>query len=339
MSSMICGLIESGHSSLDKIASKIEGETELTSRIAQAKRWLMSKYTDLDTFYMSHARLTLRGLNKTLPLRFVLDCTDVGNPCTALMISVVYKKRSIPMCWIVKKGKKGHLPTSLHLEALEILSLLVQSARSSDPDSFKQDIVILGDGEFDSPQLQDFCKNNSWFYVVRTAKDTFVTQDNGDEFHIGELSVDLNELHIFLEDVKVFKKDPYGPVNMVVWHDPDYKNPLYLLTNFETALEATKYYKKRFSIETLFGDLKSRGFNVHKSKIEDPARLVNLLIIICLAFMFTFCLVIDHLDPKILARHVRKDRIKDLSHFTIRLRIIQAGFLDEVCFSFQFSKN
>ena len=67
MSSMICGLIESGHSSLDKIASKIEGETELTSRIAQAKRRLMSKYTDLDTFYMPHARLTLRGLKKRCP--------------------------------------------------------------------------------------------------------------------------------------------------------------------------------------------------------------------------------------------------------------------------------
>jgi len=50
-----------------------------------------------------------------------------------------------------------------------------------------------------------------------------------------------------------------------VYWDKKYKNPLYLVTNIETGGEAYDGYRKRFKIETLFSDLKSRGFNVHKS--------------------------------------------------------------------------
>jgi hypothetical protein len=37
-------------------------------------------------------------------------------------------------------------------------------------------------------------------------------------------------------------------------------------------------YRKRFNIETLFSDLKSRGFNAHKSGLRDPERVSRLLI-------------------------------------------------------------
>jgi hypothetical protein len=37
------------------------------------------------------------------------------------------------------------------------------------------------------------------------------------------------------------------------------------------------------SIETFFSDQKSRGFNLHKSHVSDPARLARLLIAACLA--------------------------------------------------------
>jgi hypothetical protein len=49
------------------------------------------------------------------------------------------------------------------------------------------------------------------------------------------------------------------------------------------------YYKKRFKIELLFKQMKSAGFNVHKSKIEGAHRVANLIIVVALAFLITFC--------------------------------------------------
>jgi hypothetical protein len=47
-------------------------------------------------------------------------------------------------------------------------------------------------------------------------------------------------------------------------------------------------YKKRWGIETLFGALKSRGFNLEDTHIQDSERLSRLLALLALAFVWAF---------------------------------------------------
>ena len=63
------------------------------------------------------------------------------------------------------------------------------------------------------------------------------------------------------------------------------QEPLYLVSNMDAAEEACRDYQKRFRIETVFADQKSRGFHIHKSHIADPQRLSRLLIAVCLAYI------------------------------------------------------
>lgn len=67
---------------------------------------------------------------------------------------------------------------------------------------------------------------------------------------------------MIIHDV-AYTKDRYGPINAIVWTERKWDNPLYLLSNFELSYSFAFYYRKRWSIETLFGDIKSRGFNIH----------------------------------------------------------------------------
>ena len=46
-----------------------------------------------------------------------------------------------------------------------------------------------------------------------------------------------------------------------------------MVSNLDWAKDIMDYYTRRFGVETLFGDIKSRGFNIHKVKINDPERL------------------------------------------------------------------
>jgi hypothetical protein len=47
-------------------------------------------------------------------------------------------------------------------------------------------------------------------------------------------------------------------------------------------------YRKRWGIETLFGALKSRGFNLEDTHLKDAERLSRLLALLALAFTWAF---------------------------------------------------
>jgi hypothetical protein len=77
---------------------------------------------------------------------------------------------------------------------------------------------------------------------------------------------------------------------LVTYWGKEYKEPIYLVTNVETPEEAQFWYKKRFKIETLFSDLKGRGFGINKSHLSDPKRVARLLIAVCIAYIWVVCL-------------------------------------------------
>ena len=69
------------------------------------------------------------------------------------MLSVVVGKRAIPVFWVLKKGKKGHFPSEMHVD---VVRSSVENLRSFlNPQST---ITLLGDGEFDSVELQKCCQ-------------------------------------------------------------------------------------------------------------------------------------------------------------------------------------
>ena len=116
--------------------------------------------------------------------------------------------------------------------------------------------------------------------------------------------------------------EEYGPVTAIAWWGMDYKEPIFLVTNIESVEQACLYYKKRFKIETFFGDQKSRGFYLHKSHVSDPDRLARLMIAACLAYYWIICLGVEAIRRG--WHHVfhRKSRC-DLSLFQIGLKALE----------------
>ena len=108
----------------------------------------------------------------------------------------------------------------------------------------------------------------------------------------------------------------------VAYWGKEYDDPLYLVTNCSTGQEAVHWYKKRYRIETLFSDLKGRGFNLQKSGLRDPARIDRLLIAVALAYVW-----IIYLGEQVLANGMSKiihrtDRC-DCSLFTLGKRFLK----------------
>ena len=86
----------------------------------------------------------------------------------------------------------------------------------------------------------------------------------------------------------------------------------------DLAEEACHFYRRRFKIETMFSDKKSRGFQIHKSHISDPKRLSRLLMATSLAYIWMVYLGVDVIRNGCRALIDRTDR-RDKSLFRLGL--------------------
>lgn len=315
LAGMISGIVRSGKSQLRAMAKKAPDPSKVESRIKRFSRYLQNENINAETYFMPFIETLLLGLSNCGPLVLAIDGSEVGRNCLVLMISVIYKKRALPLVWVVVQGSKGHFPEETHCQ-------LVQAIKPLLPEGCH--VIFLGDGEFDGNQLQAEIDDNGWEYVCRTARNRLI-DDDGDQFALDEIHLQPGDC-LSLPDVSV-TQDKYGPVLVVAWWRRDSRKPIYLVSNMLLAEEACYWYGKRFRIETFFSDQKSRGFHLQKSHISDPERMSRLLIAACLAYIWIIYLgVIAKRDQWVAIIH-RTDRC-DLSLFQLGLDLLE-HFLNE----------
>jgi hypothetical protein len=314
LAALISGIVGSKSTNLPAIAGKVPDWTKRESRVKRFSRWVQNERIDAAVYFLPYVEALLASLAPNT-LLLVMDGSAVGRNCVTLLVSVIYKQRALPLAWLVVTGTKGHFPEETHVLLLEQVHAIVPAGTK---------VVFLGDGEFDGITFQATVAGYDWEYVCRTAKNTQLGAE-GEQFAIQEVGVAPGSC-IGLFDV-TFTGQHYGPVLAIAWWRKGCKEPLYLVTNMELVAEACFWYTKRFCIETFFSDQKSRGFNLHKSHLSDPARLARLMIAACLAYIWIIYLgVIAQRDGWVAIIH-RTDRC-DLSLFRLGLDLLE-HFLDE----------
>ena len=323
LAAMISGIVGSRSVSLPAIASKIPGGggargAKVESRVKRFERWLRNKAVESEMFFLPFAEALLKSLcHRALVL--AIDGSIVGRGCMTLMVSVVYKQRALPVAWIVAKRRKGHFPERIHLELMSKVQGLI-------PDGAR--VVVLGDGEFDGVDLQALVRGAGWEYALRTSKTSTLTWQ-GEEFRFVDVADHMVPGDVIDVPDALFTQRRYGPILAVTWWRRDCKEPIHLVTNLSSAEEACGWYRKRFKIETLFSDQKSRGFHLHKSHLSEPRRLSRLLIAACLAYLWIVYLgvyALEHGWDKIIHRTERCD----LSLFQLGLRLLDHLFNEDL---------
>lgn len=269
----ICACFKSKSCTVEGLSSKRpdRSSTDKNSILQETKRFFKNKLVDYDAFFLPLAVAVLKRLAASGELVFIIDGSQI-NKYTVLMVSVRWRDTSLPIIWLLRKGKKGHFPEEMHTELINGLLKIVPS----DPDSCR--CILLGDGEFDGEKLRDLCTKNDWEFVLRTQKNRNIYFD-GEVGKAKDLYPPPGHHHTIVEDC-------VDGINLVCWHEPKYDEPLFLLTNMELASMACIYYKRRFEIETMFKRMKSQGFNVHKTRMQKKDRIDRLLMVACAAFIF-----------------------------------------------------
>jgi hypothetical protein len=314
LAAMISGIVGSKRTNLPAIAGQVPDGTKRESRVKKYYRWLTNERIGPEFYFLPFADALLKSLAHC-PLVLAMDSSEVGRGCLTLMVSVIYRKRALPLGWIVVQGSKGHFPEEAHVELLNQVHALVPQSCT---------VIFLGDGEFDGIPLQATLEAFQWAYVCRTAKNIQLSVA-GERFAFADLILQPGDC-VGMPDA-LFTRQRYGPVLAIAVWDQAYKEPIYLVTNMDLVDEACHWYSKRFRMETLFSDQKSRGFHLNKSHISDPVRLSRLMMAACLAYLWIIFLgTLAILEGWVAIIH-RTDRC-DLSLFQLGLCTLE-HFLNE----------
>jgi len=307
LSALISGIVGSGKVNLPAVASKVPDGVHRDSRVKRFERFLKNERVTQESFFLPFAEALLASLPEG-PLVLVMDTSEVGRGCLALVVSVRFKKRALPIGWLLVKGNKGHLSEEKHKELLAQVALLVPQGRR---------VVFLGDGEFDGCGLLWALGEQGWDFVCRTAKNVQLEEIEfpGCLFSFADLNVEPGQI-IEVSEVR-FTAEGFGPVLAVAVWQKGCKEPLFLVSSLELGQEALFWYKKRFLIETLFSDQKSRGFHLHKSHFSEPARLGRLLMATCLAYIWLVLLGARVQGNRLWRRAVHRAGRCDLSLFAL----------------------
>ncbi len=314
---LICGLAGGQRAHLSTIADHApSGTATQESLIARFRRWLKNDAHTLDGWFLPVAKALLDNL-KQQPILLVMDGSVVGRGCVALMVSVVYHGRALPLLWIVVRGKKGHFPATTHCALVAQLQPIIPPTAI---------VIFLGDGEFDGTELQATLHQYGWQYVCRTAPNISFTA-HGLTCHIRDLEPLRGEA--LAVTPAWITTAGYGPISLLAIWETGYDAPIYLVTSLADLEHAMQVYRKRAHIETFFADQKSRGFHMHTSHLSDPARLCRLLIASCLAYLWIVYLGVCTLGDGWRKQLHRQDRC-DLSLFRLGLRLLARCLKDHI---------
>jgi len=321
---LICGLVGSKSSQLGAIAEHAPSASATQESIVRRfSRFLKHDRQTIDCWFLPVAQQLLTTL-AAHPIYLVMDGSTVGRGCLALMLSVVYHGRALPLCWVVVQAPKGHFPQATHQALLaQVQAIIPKDAQ----------VTFLADGEFDGIDLQADLRALNYSYVCRTASNIVLTA-HGVRFRVCDLGPARGEA-IAVTPAWMTAAE-YGPVALLAIWEQQYTEPLYLVTNLSDLDAAAKLYKKRAHIETFFSDQKSRGFNIHKSHLSDPQRLSRLMIASCLGYVWLVYLGVCALQEEWRRLLHRRTRC-DLSLFRLGVKLlaraleahipIPAGFL------------
>jgi hypothetical protein len=187
-----------------------------------------------------------------------------------LVLAVVYKGAAIPLMWSLL-DKKGN---SNCAERMELVNRFIAC--------FGNTVVagVLADREFVSKEWFSYLLKQKIPFFIRIKWNYLISDSRGRLVNAWQLFSDLQrgEKRVLQGKRKIFGLD----FNVAGLRCED--GGFLIVATTESADNAIEIYAYRWEIETLFGCLKTRGFNLEDTHLTRPDRLSKLMAVLAIAF-------------------------------------------------------
>lgn len=263
----ILSLVKLNRVNFAKLANALNGQVKPQSNYRRIQRF----FAEFDIPYEAVTRLILHLLPIKTDFTVSIDRTNwkLGKfNINILTAGIIYEGVAFPMCWhLLKKRGNSNRDERIHLMK-QVLTRIPKSHIR----------VVLADREFIGREWFRWLDTQNIPFVIRIKENALVCSADR-EIPIKKL---FENLHIHQQ---VSLQRPRRVYDLPVYVSAlRLKDQYLILASNQKGQTALDTYKKRWGIEVLFANLKSRGFNleethlIHQDRIE---KLIALLTIAC----------------------------------------------------------
>jgi len=292
--SLISAIVRSRSVNMQKVAENMEGSAKTASNYRRIQRVFKEQKIDFD---MS-ARLMSTILPDDEKWILTMDRTNwkLGTSnVNLLVLAVAHQGMAIPLLWkfLTKEesGKEGGETSAIgkrgnsdYKERRELIERFIRIFGKERIKALSADREFIGKDWFERLTKEDIP------FVIRIRNNSLIDNKEFDAKSVGELFsyVPKNEFAAFGK-TKLFKQELHlGGIRA-----DKADEPLIVVSNRSMNEHTIDAYKKRWEIETMFGALKSKGFNFEESKISSEAKVEKLMAFLSISFLWTI-LVGEH---------------------------------------------
>lgn len=152
-------------------------------------------------------------------------------------------------------------------------------------------VLVLGDREFHSPKLGQWLDKHGVKFCLRQKKSLHFKTTEATEYEVLSQQGFKPGQSKFYRDILCNKTEGIGTFNLAVYWKRKYrkkgpKDPWYILTNLSDLGLTLTMYRSRWGIEQMFKDMKTSGYKIEDTKVNET-RFYALLLLVMIAYTFT----------------------------------------------------
>lgn len=294
---LLVGLANGRTVNLSHLASQFPGDAQHGSNYRRLRRFFQFVRLDSDIA----ARLVVRMLNLERPKLLALDRTNwkLGSrDVNVLVLAIVTRRFRVPLMWVLL-DHAGNSATGMGIALMDRYLRLFGAASIE---------ALLADREFIGAEWMEFLIENNIPFAIRLKEDMLVRLADGSlrQFRTllrkrrrGAWEGWLNGLEATPANrLRIAARRISGGELLIV------------ATSLDDAMRGLNLYRRRWGIECMFADAKTRGLNSGNTHITDPDKLATLLVVIALAITWAYCCATRVMGRKAISRkrHGRREK-------------------------------
>ena len=267
----ILGVVISASCHLNRIVAAVPGLGPPKSALQRLRRWLMRASFRTVELLPAVARPLLSRYRQE-PLLLLVDRTEWKH-ANLLFAAVPFRGRAVPVALMLLDGPKA-------TNDRELRQLLEQAAAAMPSEA---QVVVVGDREFGNVPAMRAIASLGWQFCLRFKQDTWLLDAQGHDWQARDRFPQRGGRRCWTELRVTLQR--YGPLQVTVFWRGDEPEP-WILVSDRAAQELPRLYRSRMRIEEMFSDLKKRGFDLEASRLREGARILRLVGLLCLAYVW-----------------------------------------------------
>lgn len=292
---------------LGRIASLVPGQAVRNSVVRRLERLVANANIRVRAWYEPVIQPILNA-QVGREFRLIVDGSKVGPWHQLLLVSLAYRRRTIPLAWMWVPKSRGHSSAARQLALLRYVhGLLPKGAQ----------VLLVGDQEFGAVEVLRQLDAWHWDYVLRQKSSQLFRPDANTPWQAFGSVIHKAGQQIWLGEVEYTQQHVYRTHLLAYWQigEPE---PWLLATSLTSPTSTLKAYRRRAWIEETFGDLKDNGFDLESSRLHTAMHLHRLTLFVMLLYLDLLATG-SRVIKNGLRRLVDRSNRRDLSLFRIGL--------------------